>query len=268
MDTFDVNETYWSRAKADTISALGGGVSLFITLFAIPAVGFILHSLLGSGEDVMGEVETWLVYGLAAAGIVAIGLLAINLALAPHRQRNEARKVVTDRDRQISLLLHSRPELKVEIRGSISGGLLPNGSIAFCLPNIILSNIGDKPTTFELESLKFFSDAVEIESKIFHVDATFENGLDGKAVKVEAKNALYAIADNPIDPGARARGHLVAGLNKGKYTPDQPIEVEVCICDIYGNKYYGNYTSEGRSEPTGFIPGAKVVSSEHRRDQT
>ena len=82
----------------------------------------------------MGDILDWIVLGLAATGCVAIGLLLFNLVLAPHRQRNEARIAVSDRDQKIALLRSSGPELKVDIRGSISGGMFPDRSIAFCLP--------------------------------------------------------------------------------------------------------------------------------------
>lgn len=85
---FDLRK-YLRRALWRT-SASVGGWPLFWTVFAIPVVGFVLHYLIAGGSAMDAELQIWLIYGLAATGVVFGALFVWNLVFAPYQIEFEA----------------------------------------------------------------------------------------------------------------------------------------------------------------------------------
>ena len=77
------------RAWSDTFHFLGGWGLLF-GVVAIPLVGFALHAGVRGPQAMMPEFEIWLIYGLAATGIVFSGIFLWNLVWARYRLEREA----------------------------------------------------------------------------------------------------------------------------------------------------------------------------------
>lgn len=73
-----------SHAWRKSLDSLGFP-SLLWTILAIPSVGFTLHFLVSGYVSMSGELHIWLIYGLAATGLVFLTLFAFNLACAPFR---------------------------------------------------------------------------------------------------------------------------------------------------------------------------------------
>ena len=85
---------YITHASSYTYSHMGGPTLLF-GVVAIPIVGFGLQHWLDGPDAMSGELHTWVIYGLAATGIVAVGTFLLNLACAPFRIEREDR-IVSD----------------------------------------------------------------------------------------------------------------------------------------------------------------------------
>ena len=78
-------------------------------VIAIPIVGFLLHACLLGRQAMMPEFQIWLVYGLAATGVVFISLFVWNLACAPYRiERERAESLVAERDHAVTSLTNAR----------------------------------------------------------------------------------------------------------------------------------------------------------------
>lgn len=76
----------WNRTFRDF-----GGASFLYTILAIPIVGFGLHYLLAGRQPMADEFHVWLIYGLAAAGLVFSTIFLWNLACAPYRIERDRR---------------------------------------------------------------------------------------------------------------------------------------------------------------------------------
>lgn len=83
-------EAYFRRAVADTFHSLGG-TGLVVAVIAIPPVGLALHAWLGGVQAMMPELQVWLIYGLAATGLVFFTVFLWNLACAPYRIERDNR---------------------------------------------------------------------------------------------------------------------------------------------------------------------------------
>jgi uncharacterized membrane protein len=89
-----------------TCAALGGwSALLFVGL--VPVVGFGLHWLTAGRLAMLPELQVWLIYGLAATGVVFLGLFLVNLIRAPYllwqeeRDAHERTKRRLDRPNQL-----------------------------------------------------------------------------------------------------------------------------------------------------------------------
>jgi hypothetical protein len=85
---------YIHHAWRHTFASLGG-MQLFLTLLAIPTVGFFLHQWQAGTAAVKPELQTWVIYGLEATGVVFFVLFILNLARAPFLIERDAHKATT-----------------------------------------------------------------------------------------------------------------------------------------------------------------------------
>jgi hypothetical protein len=116
---------YVRHALSYTFASLGGWALLF-SLLAIPAVGFVLHRWIAGSAAMNAEFQVWLVYGLAATGIVFLSLFAFNLACAPYRiERDSHKKTVLERDALQSQAVRRNTQrtLTAEHQGILSDGI-------------------------------------------------------------------------------------------------------------------------------------------------
>lgn len=72
------------RAWRDTFHVLGGPPA-FVALVLVAPVGFVLHWATSGLNPMLDEIQVWLIYGLAASGLVFSGLFIFNLLCAPYR---------------------------------------------------------------------------------------------------------------------------------------------------------------------------------------
>ena len=78
------------EAFATALSWLGGFTAL-IPIFAIAPVGFALHWIQASAEDLLGEWNVFLVYGIQATGAAFAALYVAALVHTPHRRLKTSR---------------------------------------------------------------------------------------------------------------------------------------------------------------------------------
>lgn len=147
------------HAASRTWASLGGW-TLFWTILAIPAVGFALHFWLAGKKAMSAELSIWLIYGLAATGLVAIALFSWNLACAPYRIARDTLVAAShERNEAVRDLDAARSEIPPSFRladnvirrdgfaiGEASGRIALNGQI-LSMEGVTLSaklNKGDK----------------------------------------------------------------------------------------------------------------------------
>ncbi len=79
---------YFNHGWQRTFTTMGGW-SWFYSLIAVPVIGFILHYYTAGEAAMNAELDIWLVYGLASAGLVFFAILGWNIASAPYRIERE-----------------------------------------------------------------------------------------------------------------------------------------------------------------------------------
>ncbi len=63
-----------------------------LAVLAIPAVGFLLHWSIDGARQAADEIHMWVIYGLAATGIVFATIFLWNLLWSPYRVERDRRK--------------------------------------------------------------------------------------------------------------------------------------------------------------------------------
>ena len=86
------------RAWSDTWRSLGGWTVIYFVI-AVPLVGFGLHYIIAGTGPMNAELQIWLIYGLAATGLVSVGLFGWNLLCTPFRMERDAHlRTIAERD--------------------------------------------------------------------------------------------------------------------------------------------------------------------------
>ena len=79
------------RSWRDTLRFMGGP-QVALAVLAIPAVGFLLHWSIDGARQAADEIHMWVIYGLAATGIVFATIFLWNLLWSPYRVERDRRK--------------------------------------------------------------------------------------------------------------------------------------------------------------------------------
>lgn len=112
-----------------------GGWQVLLAVLAVPCVGFMLHWQFGDPAAVASEIVMWLIYGLAATGIVFLAIFVWNLIWAPYRIERDRRRALEME--VVELLQRLTPKVSCSLASR--GALINRGGT--------LTSWGGKPQT-------------------------------------------------------------------------------------------------------------------------
>jgi hypothetical protein len=158
------------RGWSDSLASLGG-TSLFFTILVIPVVGFSLHFAASGWAAMTAEFDVWLVYGLAATGLVFLILFVFHLACAPYRiERDRAARaedhLAVSQGRLVEFQKR-KPELLINMGTVSHGGRLPGGRI-FVSATATVENHGTMPTITRHWTMSVYVNGLRVKSRLFH----------------------------------------------------------------------------------------------------
>ena len=158
---------YLGFALRHTFTSLGGK-PLFFSVLAIPFVGFVLHRWIEGAEAMNAELHVYLIYGLAATGLVFLVMFTLNLSCAPYWLEKEAHTTLMGQHQALLAQVKktaSKRRLNDEQKGLCASSLRRSGVSP---PSITVSYcVNDESSDFALN----IGDAIKqagIECKVFN----------------------------------------------------------------------------------------------------
>lgn len=217
MEQIDCSETLWARGRSDAKSMV------------LSFWGMVLEA--GGATVVGAKLEP--VWGIVWFVSVICAIWSFATMRAPIRQRNEAREALVKSREEIESLEDDKPNLTVIIKNVFGGATTPEQEIIFGLGSVTITNLGQRPSAFEVHSLKIINGDKELPFKISR-HASFFVMLDGLQTEFKHEESLYRRSDVVIKEGGRAKGHIVGTLAIEEAIKDPVVTAEITISDIYG----------------------------------
>jgi hypothetical protein len=101
--------------------------------------------------------------------------------------------------------------------------------------------------------------------RLIHIE-DIDLSFPDKEVSLNADNAIYNVAANPIPPGGMVRGHLLFTIPHGMIN-ERPMGafITVRFSDIWEKQYQATYTIGDRKENLTYVPGMRLREQSSRQ---
>ena len=264
-----------------------GGWGVVVAVVLVPLVGFILHARFGEPQAVKEEFFIWLIYGLAATGLVFPGILAINILAAPQQIERDKRIALEATNTEINQELESArqeilrleadaPDIAVEITqlawGGQSHGINKDGTITPAknlygtgisfIAMITLRNKGTMQSA--IPGVRMYvrrgDNTQELTLHRITTSISVDAG-NGTTISLPPSEWLINKVYTPIPEGGIITGFLVATLDGvGELHPDDNAVLVVSVEDVKGRKTQQEMELRGEGGRIPYFRGAEYTS--------